>query len=70
MKRMKERRDEEIAKYEEEKRKKEAELEASGEAADDEEEEPFDVDELIREEFADETASDIAKLIEVKEKDG
>lgn len=52
--RMKERRDEEIAKYEEEKRKKEAELEASGETADDEEEEAFDVEELIREEFADE----------------
>jgi hypothetical protein len=54
MKRMKERREEEIAKYEEERRKKEAELEANGEMDEEAEEEPFDVEALLQEEFADE----------------
>lgn len=62
-KRIKERREEEIAKYEEEKRKKEIELETSGEAEEDGDEEPFDVEAIIQEEFADELAVIIFNLI-------
>ena len=50
-KRMKERRDEEIAKYEERRREREEEAAANGEEP---EEEDFDVDAMINEEFAEE----------------
>lgn len=53
-KKMQARREEEVAKYEEEKRKREAELEANGEVDEEAEEEPFDVEAILQEEFADE----------------
>ncbi len=67
-KKMQARREEEIAKYEEEKRRKEAELEANGEQDDEADEEPFDVEAIIQEEFADELGEEevIEEVILIK----